>query len=70
MADATDEVDVRNGTLEVHLRRMEQDTLDRIIHGDEIGHYYMILGCKVSLFPCPRIAYSCSLSYRGLERRP
>jgi hypothetical protein len=57
MTDAIDEGDVGNGTLTVHLRRMEQDILDRIIHGDETGHYYMILGCKVSLFICPRIAY-------------
>lgn len=53
--DATDEVDFGNGTLAVHLRRMEQDILDRIIHGDETGHYYMVLGCKVSLFICPRL---------------
>ncbi|KAH9988026.1 hypothetical protein BJV77DRAFT_1061486 [Russula vinacea] len=28
------------------LRRKEQDTLDHIIHGEETGYYYMILGCK------------------------
>ena len=32
-----------------HLRRKEQDFLDRIIHGSETGHYFMILGCKVCL---------------------
>ncbi|KAI0042641.1 hypothetical protein FA95DRAFT_1610043 [Auriscalpium vulgare] len=29
-----------------HLRRKEQDILDRIIHGAESGHYFMLLGCK------------------------
>ena len=31
-----------------HLRRKEQDIVDRIIHGHECGHYFMILGPKVS----------------------
>lgn len=44
MTDAV-EVDVE------HLRRKEQDVLDRIIHGAESGHYYMILGCKVRASP-------------------
>jgi hypothetical protein len=30
-----------------HLRRKEQDAVDRIIHGHECGHYFMILGPKV-----------------------
>ncbi|TFK82056.1 hypothetical protein K466DRAFT_590825 [Polyporus arcularius HHB13444] len=29
-----------------HLRRSEQDLIDRIIHGDEVGHYFMLLGPK------------------------
>ncbi|KAI0790575.1 hypothetical protein C8Q75DRAFT_762549 [Abortiporus biennis] len=29
-----------------HLRRKEQDLLDRIIHGSEAGHYFMLLGPK------------------------
>lgn len=30
-----------------HLRRQEQDLVDRIIAGEEKGHYYMLLGSKV-----------------------
>jgi hypothetical protein len=55
MVGATDEADVQNGTLTVHLRRKEQDVLDRIIHGDETGHYFMILGCKVTLSLIPTL---------------
>ncbi|KAH8087821.1 hypothetical protein BXZ70DRAFT_899534 [Cristinia sonorae] len=29
-----------------HLRRKEQDLVDRIVHGAETGHYYMLLGPK------------------------
>jgi len=39
MADTTEE-------LANHMRRKEQDIIDRIIHGDESGHYFMVLGCK------------------------
>ncbi|KAH9996647.1 hypothetical protein BJV74DRAFT_877369 [Russula compacta] len=46
VADAIDEVDVGHGSWTNHLRRKEQDTLDRIIHGAETGHYFIILGCK------------------------
>jgi hypothetical protein len=46
---ATEDVDVMHDPLAVHLRRKEQDTIDRIIHGDEGGHYFLIFGCKVSL---------------------
>ncbi len=38
-----------NGTSK-HLRRKEQDFVERIIHGAEMGNYIMILGCKVSLY--------------------
>ena len=31
-----------------HLRRKEQDTVDHIIHGKEYGHYFLLLGPKVS----------------------
>ena len=31
----------------LHLRRKEQDIVDRIIGGQEIGHYFMLLGAKV-----------------------
>lgn len=49
VTDADDEVDVKHDSWTKRLRRKEQDTLDRIIHGDETSHYYMILGCKVCL---------------------
>ena len=55
MTDAVDEVDVGNSSWTEHLRRKEQDTLDRIIHGAETGHYYMILGSKVSPSSFPRV---------------
>lgn len=32
-----------------HLRRKEQDDVDHIIHGQEHGHYFLILGPKVSV---------------------
>ena len=38
------------------LRRDDQDTLDRIVHGDESGRYFMILGPKVRAPP-----YHCTL---------
>ncbi|KAI9465660.1 hypothetical protein BJY52DRAFT_1113241, partial [Lactarius psammicola] len=45
--DANDELEVQeNGSWTEHLRRKEQDFLERVIHGDETGHYFMILGCK------------------------
>lgn len=31
-----------------HLRRKEQDIIDQIIAGAETGHYYVLLGAKVS----------------------
>ena len=30
-----------------HLRRHEQDLIDRIIQGREVGHYFVLLGPKV-----------------------
>ena len=30
-----------------HLRRKEQDLIDRIVSGEETGHYWMLLGPKV-----------------------
>lgn len=32
------------------VRRKEQDFIDRIIHGEESGHYFMFLGPKVRSF--------------------
>ncbi|OBZ69997.1 hypothetical protein A0H81_10438 [Grifola frondosa] len=31
-----------------HLRRKEQDLIDQIVHGEEFGHYFMLLGPKGS----------------------
>ena len=33
--------------LSKHLRRDEQDLIDRIVGGTETGHYYVFIGCKV-----------------------
>jgi hypothetical protein len=33
-----------------HLRRREQDWIDRIVHGANTGHYYVLLGPKVRRF--------------------
>ena len=30
------------------LRRKEQDAVDHIVHGKEYGHYFLLLGPKVS----------------------
>ena len=30
-----------------HLRREDQDLMDRIVRGSEGGHYFMLLGPKV-----------------------
>lgn len=30
-----------------HIRRDEQDLIDRIVNGTETGHYYVFIGCKV-----------------------
>ena len=30
-----------------HLRRKEQDVIDLIVKGEEVGHYYVLLGAKV-----------------------
>lgn len=35
-----------------NLRRNEQDRVDRIIHGEEQGHYFMLLGAKVRNLLC------------------
>lgn len=52
MMDTNGELDSQgeSGYGTEHLRRKEQDFLDRIIHGSETGHYFMILGCKVCLY--------------------
>ena len=30
-----------------HLRRTEQNLIDRIVKGEELGHYFVLLGPKV-----------------------
>ncbi|KAI0057888.1 hypothetical protein BV25DRAFT_1811633 [Artomyces pyxidatus] len=45
-SEAIDELEIEDGPWTQHLRRKEQDILDRIIHGAETGHYFMLLGCK------------------------
>ena len=44
-----------------HLRRQEQDFVDRIISGEEKGRYYMFLGPKVLDF---RLKLSVTEAYR------
>ena len=34
-----------------HLRRSEQDLIDRIVQGTEVGHYFVLLGPKVCPHP-------------------
>ncbi|KAF8496419.1 hypothetical protein F5888DRAFT_1634943 [Russula emetica] len=46
MADAVDEVGVGHDTRTDDLRRKEQDTVYRIIHGADTGQYHLIFGCK------------------------
>ena len=76
MTDAIDELEVpgENGHWTDHLRRKEQDFVERVIHGVETGHYFMILGCKVPLYlpsPSPhRLSLSTLTPRRGPERRP
>lgn len=73
MTDTNDELDSQseNGFGTEHLRRKEQDFLDRIIHGSETGHYFMILGCKVChyLLSPQRLSFSAFTPRRGLGRR-
>lgn len=33
-----------------HLRREDQDLMDRIVKGCESGHYFMLLGPKVRFY--------------------
>ena len=61
MADAVDEVGVGHDTWTDRLPRKEQDTVYRIIHGADTGHYHLIFGCKVwPLRVRPRITYQPS----------
>jgi hypothetical protein len=47
MVDATDKVSIGHDTWTEDLRRKEQDTINRIVHGDDTGQYYLIFGCRV-----------------------
>lgn len=33
-----------------HLRRHDQDKMDKIVEGQEIGHYFLLLGPKVGFY--------------------
>lgn len=39
-----------------HLRRNDQDQMDHIVNGQELGHYFLLLGPKVRMpfSECPR----------------
>lgn len=39
--------------VENHMRRREQDLVDRIIQGEEPGHYFFLMGPKVRFFAYP-----------------
>lgn len=39
------------------LRRKEQDFIDSIVHGKESGHYFVLLGPKVSIYPPPSFSH-------------
>jgi len=48
------------------LRRKEQDVVDPILKGTEVGHYYVLLGAKVMQHPspsCRRISSTFTLGY-------
>jgi hypothetical protein len=74
MKDAIDELEVldEDGPWTERLRRKEQDLLERVIHGVETGHYFMILGCKVPFYLLSprRLSLSTFTPRRGPERRP
>ena len=40
-----------------NLRRKEQDVIDHIVHGQEPGHYFMLLGPKVSTIELCRLLH-------------
>lgn len=45
-----DEYEKGVNATKLHLRRKEQGEVDEIIHGKKTGHYYVLLGAKVSEF--------------------
>jgi len=48
-----------------HLRRKEQDVIDLIVKGEEVGHYYVLLGAKVASYPSPACGWNISLFTSG-----
>jgi hypothetical protein len=74
--DALDELTfdqnaVQQEMMSDHMRRREQDWIDRIVHGADTGHYYVLLGpkvrCRLSLNNYSRLIV---YDFRGPERRP
>jgi hypothetical protein len=45
--EAVDPLLAEDGDWSELMRRNEQDMIDRIIHGEESGHYFMLIGPKV-----------------------
>lgn len=43
-----------------HLRRKEQDVIDLIVKGEEAGHYYVLLGAKVTHHLSPPCGWNFS----------
>ena len=48
-----------------HLRRKEQDVIDSIVKGEEVGHYYVLLGAKVASYPSLFCGWSASTFILG-----
>ena len=48
-----------------HLRRKEQSVIDMIVHGVEMGHYYVLLGAKVMSCPSRRCGWNFSTFTSG-----
>jgi hypothetical protein len=72
MKDAIDELEVlgEDGPWTERLRRKEQDFLERVIHGVETGHYFMILGCKVPfIFSVSTSLILIQASHRAGDRK-
>ena len=50
--DDSDELDWAQESWTQHVRRTEQDLIERVIQGNEAGHYFVVLGPKVGMtFP-------------------
>ena len=53
---------------ELHLRRKEQDIVDRIVSGEEVGRYFMLIGSKVRRASVYVIIYCLVLTELGRVR--